>query len=145
MQVEQYEFPDDLFYLIRDPGHIWIRVLSETEVEIGIDDYAAKRAGEIEFIRTMQVGKQIKKDQIIGTIESGKWIGQLKSPLSGTISEKNDILRSEPSLINSEPYVAGWIVKIKGKEFSVKIEEDDEIIRVGEKLEEYIRWRIGQE
>lgn len=145
MQVEQYEFPDDLFYLVREPGHIWIRLISDTEAEIGIDDYAAKRAGEIEFIRTMQIGKQIKKDQIIGTIESGKWIGQLKAPLAGTISEKNNELRDEPTLINSEPYGAGWILKIKGKEFSTKIEEDEEIISVGEKLEEYIRWRISQE
>ena len=145
MQVEQYEFPDDIFYLVREPGHIWIRVISETEVEIGIDDYAAKRAGEIEFIRTMQIGKQIKRDQIIGTIESGKWIGQLKAPLAGTILEKNEDLRDKPTLINADPYGAGWILKVKGKEFSTKIEEDNEIISVGEKLEEYIRWRISQE
>ena len=145
MQVEQYEFPDNLFYLIREPGHIWIRMISENEVEIGIDDYAAKRAGEIEFIRTMQVGKQIKKNQIIGTIESGKWIGQIKAPIAGTISEKNEDLRDEPSLINSDPYGAGWVLRVEGKEFSIKIEEDEEIIEVGEKLEEYIRWRISQE
>ncbi|MCG3215851.1 MAG: glycine cleavage system protein H [Candidatus Heimdallarchaeota archaeon] len=145
MIVNEYNFPDDLFYYIREPGHIWIRRKTDNTIEIGIDDYASKRAGEIEFIRTMQIGKRVKKDQIIGTIESGKWIGQIKSPITGIIVEKNEDLRSEPSIINEDPYGKGWILTIEGKDFDIQIEDDDEIIETGEKLEEYIKWRISQE
>lgn len=145
MKIEQYDFPDDLFYFLRDPGHMWVRRISEDIIQLGIDDYAAKRAGEIEFVRTMKDGQRVQKNQIIGTYESGKWVGQIKSPIAGTISEKNDQLRKTPSLINSDPYGKGWILSIKGKDIENKLVEDKEIVPTGDKLEKYIRWRISQE
>ncbi|UJG44584.1 MAG: hypothetical protein K9W46_05240 [Candidatus Heimdallarchaeum endolithica] len=106
MKIEEYFFPEDLLYDISEPGHIWIRKIEEKKIEIGIDDYAAKRAGEIEFIRTMKVGKQITKGGTIGTYETGKWIGQIKSPVSGTLVEKNELLKNQPELVNKAPYSA---------------------------------------
>lgn len=145
MKVDDYSFPIDLFYLIREPGHIWIKKISAEEIKIGIDDYASKRAGDIEFVRTIKEGQRVRKDQIIGTYESGKWIGQLKAPIAGVISQKNEELRLNPGLLNSDPYGEGWILCIKGTNVENQLIEDKEIIPVGEKLEEYIRWRISQE
>jgi len=145
MKIEQYDFPDDLFYVLKDPGHIWIRRKSENIIQIGIDDYAAKRAGDIEYVRTMKEGQRVKRYQIIGTYESGKWVGQLRAPIAGVITEKNEKLRSSPKLINTSPYDEGWILLIEGKDVENKLIDDDEIVPTGEKLEEYIKWRISQE
>ena len=145
MKIEQYDFPDDLFYVLRDPGHIWIKRKSENTIQLGIDDYASKRAGKIEFVRTMKEGQKVKKNQIIGTYESGKWVGQIRAPIAGEIIEKNEELRKVPDSINTDPYGEGWILSIEGKDIENKLVEDKEIVPTGDKLEKYIRWRISQE
>ncbi|MHA1954592.1 MAG: glycine cleavage system protein H [Candidatus Heimdallarchaeaceae archaeon] len=145
MKIEQYDFPDDLFYVLRDPGHIWIKRKSENTIQLGIDDYASKRAGKIEFVRTMKEGQRVKKNQIIGTYESGKWVGQIRAPIAGEIIEKNEELRKTPDFINTDPYGEGWILSIKGTDVENKLVEDKEIVPIGDKLEKYIRWRISQE
>ena len=104
MKVEEYDFPDELFYMLGEPGHIWIRKKEGNLIVIGIDDYASKRAGEIEFVRTMKEGQRVTKGQIIGTFESGKWVGQIKAPFTGKIISKNEKLRRDPELLNSDPY-----------------------------------------
>ncbi|NPD87467.1 MAG: glycine cleavage system protein H [Asgard group archaeon] len=145
MKIEQYDFPDDLFYILRDPGHVWIRRKSESIIQLGIDDYASKRAGKIEFVRTMKEGQRVKKNQIIGTYESGKWVGQIRAPIAGIIIEKNDQLRKTPDLINTDAYGEGWILLIEGSDIENKLIEDIEIVPAGEKLENYIRRRISEE
>lgn len=145
MKIEQYDFPDDLFYILRDPGHMWIRRTTENTIQLGIDDYASTRAGEIEFVRTMKEGQRVKKNQIIGTYESGKWVGQIRAPIAGLITEKNEQLRKAPTLINTDPYGEGWILSIEGTDIENKLVEDKEIVPTGDKLEQYIRWRISQE
>ena len=145
MKIEQYEFPDDLFYVLRDPGHVWIKRKSENIIQLGIDDYASKRAGKIEFVRTIKEGQRVKKNQIIGTYESGKWVGQIRAPLAGEIIEKNEQLRKTPDFINTDPYGEGWILSIEGKDIENKLVEDKEIVPTGDKLEKYIRWRISEE
>jgi len=145
INIEQYIFPDNLLYVIGEPGHIWIKKRSETEAILGVDDYVAKKAGDIEYVRTMKLEKRVKKNQVIGTYESGKWIGQLKSPFDGVIVKKNEKLKNEPNLLNTDPYGEGWILSLKIKNFDVAIAENKNIVPVGEKLEKYIRWRISQE
>ncbi len=145
MKINDYEFPDDLFYVLGEPGHMWIRKMNETNIKIGIDCYASSRAGTIEFVRTMQVDKRVKKNQVIGTYESGKWVGQIKSPIDGIILEKNAALKNQPELINSDPFGEGWVLIIEGKTIDSQLDGDENIVSTGEKLEEYIQWRISQE
>lgn len=145
MKVEQYTFPDDLFYMLGEPGHIWIRKQDDNVIVIGIDDYASKRAGEIEFVRTMKEDQRVTKGQIIGTFESGKWVGQIKAPFNGRIIAKNSKLRRDPDLINSDPYGEGWILSLEVKEIKQQIEEDELIVPAGVKLYDYIQKRISQE
>jgi len=145
MKINDYEFPDDLFYVLGEPGHMWIRKMNETSIKIGIDNYASSRAGTIEFVRTMKVDKRVKKNQVVGTYESGKWVGQIKSPIDGTILEKNAALKDQPELINSDPYGDGWLLIIEGKTIDSQLDEDEKIVSSGEQLEEYIQWRISQE
>ena len=121
INIEQYIFPDNLLYVTGEPGHLWIKKISDTEVILGVDDYVSKKAGDIEYVRTMKLEKRVKKDQVIGTYESGKWIGQLKSPFDGVIIEKNEKLKDEPNLLNTDPYGEGWILSLKIKELPVPV------------------------
>ena len=145
MKINDYEFPDDLFYVLGEPGHVWIKKIDDVNIKIGVDNYASSRAGEIEFVRTMPVDKRVKKNQVIGTFESGKWVGQIKSPIDGILKEKNTKLKGDPELVNSDPYGEVWLLIIEGKTIDTQLEEDEEIVPAGEKLEEYILWRISQE
>ena len=145
MKIAEYNFPDELLYDIGEPGHIWIRRTSPNSIQIGIDNYAASKTGDIEFVRTMPNEKNVKKGQVIGTYESGKWIGQIKSPITGKIIEKNVELKIEPALINMDPYGRGWILKIEGKEIEEELESNKKIVEVGENLEKHILWRISNE
>ncbi len=145
MKIQEYEFPDDLLYVTGEPGHFWLEKISENKLKIGIDHYASSRAGTIEFVMTMKLDKRIKKDDTIGTIESGKWVGHIKSPIDGIIIEKNDNLRKNPEFINEDPYGKGWVLILEGKEIETQLEEHELIVSAGEKLEEYILWRISEE
>ena len=145
INIDQYIFPENLYYVLGEPGHLWLKIREDGNIVVGVDDYVSKRAGDIEYVRTMKVDKRVKKNQVIGTYESGKWIGQIKSPFDCVIVEKNEILKTNPSLINTDPYGEGWILILKVKDFETVIEEDEEIVTVGEKLEEYIKWRISKE
>ena len=145
MKINEYEFPDNLLYVTGEPGHFWIEQIAENRIKLGIDHYASSRAGTIEYVMTMKIEKKVKTNETIGTIESGKWVGQLKSPINGTIVEKNDNLRKKPELVNEDPYGEGWILILEGNELETQFEENEQIIPTGEKLEEYILWRISQE
>ena len=145
MKINEYDFPDELVYVLGEPAHIWIEKLDDSTIKIGVDNYASSRAGEIEFVRTMPIEKRVKKNQVIGTFESGKWVGQIKSPIDGTLKEKNEKLRKKPELINTDPYREGWLLIIEGKDIDIQLAEDDEIVPTGEQLEKYILWRISQE
>ncbi|MHA1198421.1 MAG: glycine cleavage system protein H [Candidatus Heimdallarchaeaceae archaeon] len=145
MKIQDYDFPDDLLYVTGEPGHFWIEQMSDNKVKIGIDHYASSRAGTIEYVMTMKIDKRVKVNETIGTIESGKWVGQLKSPISGIIVEKNENLRKNPELINKDPYGEGWVLILEGKDLETQFEENTLVVPAGEKLEEYILWRISQE
>jgi len=112
IKVNEYEFPKDLYY---SEDHLWVRVLPDGIAVIGIDDFGAKKAGEIEFVEvSSEVGSHVKKGELLIILESGKWVGRLKSPVSGEIIEINSkVIEEDPTLINKDPYGEGWLVKIK--------------------------------
>ncbi|MFK8009025.1 MAG: glycine cleavage system protein GcvH [Saprospiraceae bacterium] len=107
-------FPDNLKYT---KEHEWIRLEDNDIAYIGITDYAQAELGEIVYVEVDTVGDNIDADGIFGTVEAVKTTSELFMPLSGEVLEFNSELdESEgdnPGLLNSDPYKAGWIVKIK--------------------------------
>lgn len=108
-KVKDYELPDDLYY---HKDHCWIKIESDTLVRVGLNDFAQQLAGDISYVDLPFEGDAVDKDQTCGKLQSSKWIGKLVAPISGEISEVNADLESEASLINKEPYGAGWILAI---------------------------------
>ena len=107
-KLTDFRVPDDLRY---HAEHLWVRT-EEGKAIVGWTDFSQKTAGDVAFVDLPKVGASIRKDGTFGTLETGKWVGKLPSPVTGTIVEVNEALRDDPGVINREPYGAGWIVKI---------------------------------
>ena len=108
VKIDGNEFPDDLYYH-RD--HMWVKV-EGGGVRVGYNDWAQEAAGKLVNLNTRKVGRSVKAGKTLGTVESGKWVGPLKSPVAGEILEVNQAVLKDPSVINGDPYGAGWVAVI---------------------------------
>jgi glycine cleavage system H protein len=108
MKVKDYNFPDELYY---DNNHFWARVDGDVVV-MGTTDLTQRLAGEITFVDVPEEDDEVTQGKPFGSIESGKWVGRVYAPVSGTIAEGNEDLEDEPELINQDCYGKGWICKI---------------------------------
>lgn len=109
VKVDKFELPDDLYY---NDDHVWVKI-ENGKVRLGLDDFGQHIAGKILFARTRPVGREIVKGKSFVSIETGKWVGSLKSPVNGKIVEVNPKLKSKPTLINEDPYGEGWMVIVE--------------------------------
>ena len=103
--------PGDLVYT---EEHEYVRKGNDAGVvEIGITDYAQGELGDIVYVELPSVGAKYGKHDVFGTIEAVKAVSELFSPVAGEIVEVNPRLDKEPALINSDPYGAGWMIKVR--------------------------------
>jgi glycine cleavage system H protein len=102
--------PADLKYT---EEHEYVRVASDGTVEVGITDYAQGELGDVVYVELPQVGAKFSKHDVFGTIEAVKAVSELFSPLSGEITAVNERLDKEPALVNTDPYGAGWMIRIR--------------------------------
>ncbi|AHE97501.1 glycine cleavage system protein GcvH [Thioalkalivibrio paradoxus] len=109
--VRGCEIPEDLLYNI--DNNVWIRKESDGSAIVGLTSYACSLAGQIVSYTPKKVGKPVKKDKSCATVESGKWVGPAKTPVSGEVIAINDAVAAKPGLINDDPYGEGWLVRIK--------------------------------
>jgi glycine cleavage system H protein len=100
--------PSDLRYT-RD--HEWVRVDGD-EATVGITQYAAEQLGDIVFVELPDTGRDLEVAKPFGVVESVKAVSDLFAPISGAVSSTNEALGSQPELVNSDPYGAGWMIKI---------------------------------
>jgi len=140
MDIKGYSFKEGLFY---DKDHGWLQDNGDV-LTLGVTDFFQKVAGEIVFIEIPIAGRKIDKGQPYSSIESGKWVGRLKAPVSGEIIEVNSDLEDCPYIINDEPYEGGWVIKIRpdnkgelkelytlGEQFATFIAEEEKKIKEG--------------
>lgn len=80
---------------------------------IGISTYAQDALGEVVYVQLPEVGREVAAGDECGALESVKAAGEVYSPVSGTITEKNTVLESKPALINKSCYEDGWLFRIK--------------------------------
>lgn len=104
-----FKTPAELQY---SKSHEWIRIEGD-EATIGITDYAQDALGDVVYVDLPQVGATFETEAVFGVVESVKAASDLYLPVAGEISAVNDALVNNPELINSDPYGAGWMVKIK--------------------------------
>ena len=102
--------PADLKYL---ESHEWARVESDGTVTVGISDHAQGALGDLVFVEVPEVGKTLNKGDAAAVVESVKAASDVYSPVSGEVVAANDALSGSPELVNTDPYGAGWLFKVK--------------------------------
>ncbi len=135
MNIEGYEMPDELYY---HDEHSWVKVEGDVGI-VGLNDFAQKMAGTIKRVVTLEEDDEVQLGKPCGTVSSGKWTGKLYSPVSGEITEVNEDIEDEPSLINESPYSEGWI-------FKVKLSNTDELSSLyhGDKVPDWLKGEIAK-
>ncbi len=134
MIVEKYKFPEDLYYHRED--HLWVKVIEDNRVMIGVDDFGAKEAGELDFVELPEEGEEFKRGDVFATMESGKWVGRLRAPVEGVIIKVNSKVDEDPTIINRDPYGDGWLVVMEAK----NLDEDLGTLIHGKNKEEIENW-----
>lgn len=94
-------------------SHEWVRVENDGTITVGITDHAQILLGDLVFVQLPDVGDTFKAGQDAAVVESVKAASDVYAPISGEVTAVNDALSQTPELINSAPYDAGWIFKIK--------------------------------
>lgn len=107
--IDQFEFPDELYY---DEEHVWAKADGDV-ITIGMSHFGQDLAGEIVYVEVPRVGRTVTKGEAFMSMESGKWVGRIKAPVSGEIVEANEEIEWESTLVNEDPYGEGWLAKIQ--------------------------------
>ncbi len=101
-------FPTDLKYT---QDHEWAKLDGKT-LTVGITDHAQGALGDVVFVDLPKAGRELKKGETFGVVESIKAVSDLYSPVSGKVVESNSALPDDPALVNREPHGA-WMIKIE--------------------------------
>jgi len=109
-KIAECEFPDDLLY---DPeGLTWARE-EDGEVVVGITTIQAAVAGKLVKVTAKPAGAEYARGRAIGTVESGKFFGMLKTPISGVLVAVNEAVLKRPKLLSESPYTDGWFARLR--------------------------------
>ena len=92
--------------------HEWVSIEGDIAT-VGITHFAQKELGDIVYVEVETLDQTLDKDEVFGTVEAVKTVSDLFLPLSGEIIAFNDDLESAPETVNSDPYGAGWMIKVK--------------------------------
>jgi glycine cleavage system H protein len=103
--------PSDLRYT---KEHEWVKIESDDVVVFGITDFAQSALGDVVFASLPKVGASLNAGQTCGEVESTKSVSDIYSPVTGVVKEVNEKLANNPEILNSDPYGAGWMVKLSG-------------------------------
>ena len=104
------EAPDNLKYT---EAHEWLRLEDDGTVTLGITDHAQQALGELVFVDVPDAGDSFEVGDACAVVESVKAASDVYCPLAGTVAEANPALGDQPELINSGPYVEGWILRLE--------------------------------
>jgi glycine cleavage system H protein len=114
-ELKNCMLPDELLYHV--DFNVWIYKNDDGTIDLGMTDIAQSLAGNIIHCRPKKVGKSVKAGKSIATVESGKWVGPVKTPFSGEIVSANGDVESDATILNRSPYKKGWIVRIQPDDF----------------------------
>lgn len=134
MKVREYNLPDELYY---HQDHTWVKVDGD-KVRIGLNDFAQAAAGDITYIDLPFEGDEVEAGETCGKIQSSKWVGKLIAPVSGEITALNEDLENDATLVNKDPYGAGWFIEIKAS----NLDEELGSLMQGQKAAEWLESEI---
>jgi glycine cleavage system H protein len=104
------QVPQDLQYT---KSHEWVRALPDGRVEVGITDHAQAALGDLVFVEVPQLDRNLALGEACAVVESVKAASDVYSPVAGRVVARNEDLSQNPELLNSDPYGAGWMMRIE--------------------------------
>lgn len=113
--VRGCNFPDDLYYNVEE--NVWVRREADGTIMVGMTSYGCALSGEIVAWTSKKVGRVVEQNKSAGTVESGKWVGPVKAPVSGEIVAVNEAAAAVPRVIHADPYGAGWLLRMKSADW----------------------------
>jgi glycine cleavage system H protein len=137
-EVQGCELPEDIYYDIEKDT--WAKLLDDNIIMLGMTDVAQTQAGKILHVTFKKVGSVVQRRGNTATIESGKWVGPIPSPVSGEIVEVNELLLKDPLLLNISPYKDAWATKVKAANL-----DDLKLLLTGKEAVEKYREKIIKE
>jgi glycine cleavage system H protein len=111
--------------------HEWMDVAG-TIATVGITAYAAEKLGDVVYVDLPAVGSTVTAGRVVGEIESTKSVGELFAPVDGTVVERNEAVIASPELVNSDPFGAGWLIKVEFAELPELLSFQQYTEQVGE-------------
>ena len=106
---KRMNIPSQLLYT---KDHEWVKIEGDIAT-VGITDFAQGELGDIVYVEIEALGQRFSAEEVFGSVEAVKTVSDLMMPVSGEVLSLNEALESTPELINTDPYEAGWLVKIK--------------------------------
>jgi glycine cleavage system H protein len=97
--------------------HEWLREDTD-EVTIGITDHAQQLLGDMVFVELPVIGDEVNAGDELGVVESVKAASDFYAPISGVVTAINEAVVANPAIVNTDPYIAGWLVKVKPSDLS---------------------------
>jgi glycine cleavage system H protein len=92
--------------------HEWVAVDGDVAT-VGITSYAAEKLGDVVYVDLPKQGSNVAAGKVVGEIESTKSVGELFAPVNGEVVEANQAVVDDPTLVNSDPFGAGWLIKVR--------------------------------
>jgi glycine cleavage system H protein len=138
-EVRGCVLPLHLHYNVAD--HTWVAVHDDGTASVGMTDVAQNLAGPLLHASPKKVGTVRQKGRPVATVESSKWVGPVKAPISGEIVAVNDVLATDAAVINRSPYKAGWIVRMRPSDLAADLAE----LLTGDAAVEAYRRRIEEQ
>jgi glycine cleavage system H protein len=120
-EVRGCVLPLSLHYSITE--NTWVRVHDDGTATVGMTDVAQNLAGPLLHAKAKRVGTVRKKGKPVATVESSKWVGPVKSPISGEVIEVNAALENDATIVNRSPYKNGWIVRMQPSNLDAELAE----------------------
>ncbi len=97
--------------------HEWVRVDGD-EATVGITDYAQQQLSDVVYVELPEIGDVFEKGEVFATVESVKAAADVYMPISGEITEVNEVLEDAPQLVNEDPFGAAWFARFTANDFS---------------------------
>jgi glycine cleavage system H protein len=111
LQIDYCEFPDDALYDLEN--NVWVRLDERKRAKVGITSVHSALAGKLNEVKFKPIGTLLQRGQAVATIESVRYFGAVRTPLTGRLEEVNSVLEKSPKLANDYPYAAGWFALIE--------------------------------
>ena len=104
--------------------HEWIAVDGDVAT-VGITAYAAEKLGDVVYVDLPKQGSSVASGKVVGEIESTKSVGELFAPVDGEVVESNQAVVDDPTLVNSDPFGAGWLIKVRFTDLPALLSADE--------------------